>query len=66
MDKANNNGICNFYRIPDEPIMPPTRQCLICEALENPNADFVNTFSAWICQECKNRLKQMLYPKEGK
>jgi len=40
-------------------IMPPTRQCLICEKLENPNADIV-TLVGWICPECKNKLQRMI------
>ena len=54
------------YRIPHNLPMPPTRQCLICEALENKEADVVIVSgAAWLCQECKCRLKQMLYSREG-
>lgn len=45
-------------------MMPPTKQCLICDKLENPNANMVHN-AGWLCPECKNRLKRVLYPKEG-
>ena len=44
-------------------MMLPTKQCLICGKFENPNASTVRDVG-WLCPECKNRLKQVLYPKE--
>ena len=44
--------------------MPPTKQCLICGKFENPNANTVHDVG-WLCPKCKNRLKRVLYPKEG-
>ena len=45
-------------------MMPPTKQCLICDKLENPNAYMVHNVG-WLCPECKSRLQRVLYPKEA-
>lgn len=34
-----------------------TRQCLVCECKENPNASIVNTGKAWLCPKCKAALQ---------
>lgn len=52
------------YRIPDKNEAPPTRVCSICDKPENPKATIADD-SGWLCPECKKRLTQMLYPKEG-
>lgn len=39
--------------------VPPTRQCLVCDALENPKANLINGF--WLCPECKERIRKLLY-----
>lgn len=44
---------------------PTTRMCLVCESLENPKANIANGGLAWLCPECKSRIKKLLYPKEG-
>lgn len=40
---------------------PPTKRCLICDKLENPNAHMVHE-TGWICPECKDKLKKILSP----
>ena len=37
----------------------PTKRCLICDKLENPNAHMVHE-AGWICPECKDKLKKIL------
>lgn len=39
---------------------PPTIRCLICDKLENPNADIVDTGKVWLCPECKRKLREMM------
>lgn len=39
----------------------PTRQCLVCERLENPVATIVHGGVAWLCPECKSRIKRLIY-----
>ena len=39
----------------------PTRQCLVCERMENPKATIVNTGLAWLCPECKSRIKNLIF-----
>lgn len=43
---------------------PPTRKCLVCERIENPNATIVNSGAAWLCPECKSRIKKLIYKEE--
>lgn len=33
-----------------------TRQCLVCECKENPNAVVVDTSKAWLCDECRSAM----------
>ena len=61
MDKVSDNNVYAVYKITNDLEMQQTRQCLICDALENPKAHVVNTLNAWLCPECKRRLKQMMY-----
>lgn len=44
----------SFYR------MPPTRSCLVCEKLENPNADIVDLGNVWLCDRCKSKLRELI------
>lgn len=39
----------------------PTRQCLVCERMENPEGTIVHTGLAWLCPECKSRIKRLIY-----
>lgn len=39
---------------------PPSLRCLVCEKLENPNADIVDLGKAWLCDRCKNRLRELI------
>lgn len=40
--------------------MPPTRSCLVCEKLENPNADIVDLGNVWLCDRCKSKLRELI------
>lgn len=40
--------------------MPPTRRCLICEKLENQNADVVDLGKVWLCDRCKSKLRELI------
>lgn len=40
--------------------IPPTKRCLICEKLEDPNASVVDTSAAWLCPECKRKVQEMI------
>lgn len=37
-----------------------SRQCLICEKAENENADIINAGIAWVCPECKAKLRKIM------
>ena len=37
----------------------PTRICLVCDKLENPDATIADAGSAWLCPECKERIRKM-------
>lgn len=39
----------------------PSRVCLICDTLEYPDSMF-STNIGWICPECANRIKRVIYP----
>ena len=41
-------------------ILFPTYQCLVCEKYENPNALVADTARAWLCPECKQKLRKMM------
>lgn len=42
-----------------KPVMPPTRKCMICDRLENPNADVINEVG-WLCDDCKRKLRALI------
>lgn len=42
----------------------PSRQCLVCERLENPDATIVHGGVAWLCRGCKSRIKRLIYGEE--
>lgn len=42
----------------------PSRQYLVCERLENPDATIVHGGVAWLCPECKSRIKKLIYGEE--
>lgn len=42
----------------------PSRQCLVCDRLERPGATIVNEGEAWLCPECKSRIKSLIYGEE--
>ena len=48
-----------IFKIPDKKQMPPTEQCMICERLNNPDADMVSLVG-WICPDCKKKLCQII------
>ena len=41
-------------------VFMPSRLCLICRKLEFPNA-MMCTEIGWICPECAERIKRMIY-----
>lgn len=44
----------SFYRY------PPSLRCFICDKLENPNADIADIGKAWLCPDCKRKLRKMM------
>lgn len=50
-----------IYKIPNKKDVPPTRACSICNFKENPESNLIYDIG-WICPECKQRLKKILYP----
>ena len=38
---------------------PPTRICMICDKLENPNADMARE-GGWICPDCKKKIGKLI------
>mgnify|MGYP003311079017 CR=1 FL=1 len=38
----------------------PSRVCLVCRCLENPNANTVNDNDAWLCERCRSTLFQVI------
>ena len=38
----------------------PTRICLICDKLEHEAATTVISGRAWLCPECKQKIRQMM------
>lgn len=45
----------------NEPCTPvPTRMCLICDKLEHGAATALISGSAWLCPECKQKIKQIM------
>lgn len=49
------------YRKANPPVKytAPTRACLFCEKLENPDANLVNG-GAWLCPECKEKIRKLI------
>lgn len=41
-------------------ITEPTRQCLVCGRKEDPYSDTVYTDKAWLCDECRGALVQVV------
>ena len=35
-------------------------QCLICEKAQDETADIINTGVAWLCPECKRKLRKVV------
>jgi len=35
-------------------------QCLICEKVQDERANIVNTAIAWLCPECKRKLRKLI------
>jgi hypothetical protein len=40
-------------------IMPPTRQCTICEKYENPEANLIIGHT-WICPSCAEKIGKLI------
>lgn len=57
-----NNTEYGIYKIPNKnkKDVPPTRACSICNFVENPESNLIYNIG-WICPECKQRLKKILY-----
>lgn len=55
-----DNDINTVYNIQRkiENLVPPTRQCLICNCLENELAKTING-AAWLCSNCKMKIKAL-------
>lgn len=55
-----DNDIISVYKIQREieNLVPPTRQCLICDCLENELAKTING-AAWLCPNCKMKVKAL-------
>ena len=55
-----DNDISAVYEIQRkiENLVPPTRQCLICNCLENELAKTING-ATWLCPNCKMKIKAL-------
>lgn len=42
---------------------PPTRRCLVCECKENQDAVFVDANKAWLCDNCRTVLLEIVESK---
>ena len=40
-------------------VMPPTRRCMICEKLENPEANLIDGHG-WICPSCAQKIGELI------
>lgn len=38
----------------------PTRVCLVCEKYENTQATIGDLGTPWLCNRCKNRLRELI------
>ena len=61
---SNTDGIATF-NIPGlskgDPV--PSRVCAICSKWEAPCSMYLSS-ETWLCRECVDRLKRILYPEE--
>ena len=53
----------NVLPMPNIHRYPPTRQCLVCDCLENPEACLVDTGKAWLCDSCREILLEIVESK---
>ena len=37
----------------------PTRKCMVCGALENPNVDIIQD-SGWLCEDCRKKIRELI------
>lgn len=42
----------------------PTRQCMICECIENPGAEIIDLGKTWLCDNCKTILQKIIKEKQ--
>ena len=42
------------------PTMPPTKKCLVCNTMENPNATICDLSIPWLCPKCKRKLRKLV------
>ena len=47
------------YYAPNYTLLP-TRQCLVCETLENYSASVVDAGIPWLCDRCKSTLLKLI------
>ena len=52
------------YKIETQFTTIPTCQCLVCECVKDENASIINTAIAWLCPECKRRIRKIIYNEE--
>ena len=53
----------NVLPIPNIHRYPPTSQCFVCDRLENPEAGFIDTGKIWICDRCREVLREIVESK---
>lgn len=61
----DNKTITNLLERVGASYTVQTRQCLVCERMENPEGTIVHTGLAWLFPECKSRIKKLIYGEEG-
>lgn len=66
MNEEPKTGTIPVYRNGNIVYEMPSRQCLVCECMENPKATIINEGEAWLCPECKSRLLALIHKGEGK
>ena len=62
-EKQMDNIEHAIYKIPNKEERAPTRICSICGLQEDPEATFAHSL-AWICPECAQRIKKLIYPEK--